>query len=229
MPKRPPRAPRELPVPPDLGTSPRPMRRALATPLGTLWFGRRRGPARVAAGSQRGSGGRRSALRDRQGGVGRVRLARRLRRLVRRLARRGRARAHAAGSAYVCGFSEILAEVKARSARRFAAAAAGWSGTTATRPTSAATGAARTSRSCTCASRTPAHRRRRRARAVQRPHHALPGAGAGGVIAVRPRRAPRPLAAQPARRQAARRARDPGPLQRHGREDRHPTQKPEAT
>ena len=63
-------------------------------------------------------------------------------------------------------------------------------------------------------------RRRCGPRPVQRPHHEVPGARAGGVVAVRRRgRAARSLGAEPARRQAARRDRDAGDLQRHGRED----------
>jgi site-specific DNA-methyltransferase (adenine-specific) len=96
------------------------------------------------------------------------------------------------GSAYVCGFSEILAEVKARSARRFADCRwLVWS-VQATRPTSAATGAAPTSRSCTCAA---LRGRGIDVDAVRIPYNAhttkLPRARPGRVVAVRPRRAPR--------------------------------------
>lgn len=119
MPKRPPRAPRELPVPDDLAGPPQPMRRAHATELGALWHAQ----ADDLLGSMKDGSvdlvvadppynlaketwddlGTMDAYVDWCDGW----LAEVERVLT------------AEGSAYVCGFSEILAEVKARSARRF--------------------------------------------------------------------------------------------------------------
>ncbi|HKE17512.1 MAG TPA: site-specific DNA-methyltransferase [Kofleriaceae bacterium] len=119
MPKRPPRAPRELPVPPDLGAAPRPMRRALATSLGTLWLGLAEDllaatpdrsvdlvvadpPYNLAKEEWDDLGSLDAYVSWCDGWLAEVE----------RVLTPG-------GSAYVCGFSEILAEVKARSARRF--------------------------------------------------------------------------------------------------------------
>ena len=94
MPKRPPRVVRELPVPRDLrGAGPT---RALAGHGRRALARRRPRAARAAADRLRRSRRHRSAVRDREGRVGRVRVDRRVRRLVRSLARRGRARARAA-------------------------------------------------------------------------------------------------------------------------------------
>jgi site-specific DNA-methyltransferase (adenine-specific) len=120
VPKRPPRVLRELPVPADLVGPPGRMRRALDTSLGTLWRARAEDllaslpdgsvdlvvadpPYNIAKEDwdDLGSLDTYVAWCD-------VWLAE----VARVLA--------PTGSAYVCGFSEILAEVKARSTRRFA-------------------------------------------------------------------------------------------------------------
>jgi site-specific DNA-methyltransferase (adenine-specific) len=119
MPKRPPRVTRELPVPPDLAGAPGRMRRALETPLGTLWRARVEDLLPTLA-----DGSVDLVIADPPYNIAKedwddygsldayvtwcdAWLA-------------GVARGLAPhGSAYVCGFSEILAEVKARSARRF--------------------------------------------------------------------------------------------------------------
>src|SRR5919197_6415288 len=119
MPKRPPRAPRELPVPPDLAGAARPMRRAFTTRLGTLWYGCAEDlidslPARsvdlVVADPPY------NLAKEDWDDLGSleayVSWCDSLLAEVERVLTAG-------GSAYVCGFSEILAEVKARSARRF--------------------------------------------------------------------------------------------------------------
>lgn len=118
MPKRPPRIARELPVPADLrGREPV---RALATPAGELW---RADVHELLA--RIPDGGAALVVTDPPYAIGKADwdefesldayvawcdawLAE-----VRRVIGQG-------GSAYVCGFSEILAELKARSARRFA-------------------------------------------------------------------------------------------------------------
>ncbi|HWM85300.1 MAG TPA: site-specific DNA-methyltransferase [Kofleriaceae bacterium] len=119
MPKRPPREPRELPVPRDLGGGPRPMRRALATERGTLWYGCAEDllaaqpdrsvdlvvadpPYNLAKEEWDDLGSLDAYVSWCDGWLAEVE----------RVLTPG-------GSAYVCGFSEILAEVKARSARRF--------------------------------------------------------------------------------------------------------------
>ncbi|MCL4224119.1 MAG: site-specific DNA-methyltransferase [Myxococcales bacterium] len=118
MPKRPPRLPRELPVPRDL-TAPGPTR-ALATAGGELW----RADVHELLGRVP-DGGAALVVTDPPYAIGKADwdefesldayvawcdgwLAE-VRRVV-----------GDAGSAYVCGFSEILAELKVRSARRFA-------------------------------------------------------------------------------------------------------------
>jgi site-specific DNA-methyltransferase (adenine-specific) len=119
MPKRPPRAPRDLPVPTDLTGPPRPMRRAAATARGTLWYGLAEDLlASLADGSVD------LVIADPPYNLAKedwddlgtldayvswcdtwlIEVERVL---------------TPEGSAYVCGFSEILADVKARSARRF--------------------------------------------------------------------------------------------------------------
>lgn len=119
MPKRPPRPPRELPVPTDLTGPPRPMRRAAATTSGTLWYG---------------------LAEDLLASLSDASVDLVIADPPYNLAKEdwddlGTLDAYVTwcdtwlvevervltpeGSAYVCGFSEILADVKARSARRF--------------------------------------------------------------------------------------------------------------
>lgn len=124
MPKRPPRAPRELPVPPDLagtppapGTPPHP---ALATSLGTLHHGRAEDLL-----AQLPDGSVDLVIADPPYNIAKEdwddlgSLDAYVDWCDAWLAQVARVLAPT-GSAYVCGFSEILAEVKARSARRFA-------------------------------------------------------------------------------------------------------------
>src|SRR5688572_13734688 len=119
MPKRPPRLPRELAVPADLARPVGALHQAHATRLGTLYLGR----AEDLLGSL-GDGTVDLVVADPPYNIAKedwddlgsldayvawcdewlAEVARVLR---------------PEGSAYVCGFSEILAEVKARSARRF--------------------------------------------------------------------------------------------------------------
>jgi site-specific DNA-methyltransferase (adenine-specific) len=119
MPKRPPRLPRELTVPPDLTGAPRPMRRAYATELGSLWYGLAEDllaslpassvdlvvadpPYNLAKEAWDDLGSLDAYVSWCDAWL--VEVERVL---------------TPEGSAYVCGFSEILADVKARSARRF--------------------------------------------------------------------------------------------------------------
>ncbi|HLU66629.1 MAG TPA: site-specific DNA-methyltransferase [Kofleriaceae bacterium] len=119
MPKRPPRARRELEVPPDLAGPGRALRRAHATALGALYLGRAEDllatladgsvdlviadpPYNIAKEDWDDLGSLESYVEWCDSWLAEV--ARVL---------------SPDGSAYVCGFSEILAEVKARSARRF--------------------------------------------------------------------------------------------------------------
>ena len=119
MPKRPPRARRELEVPADLAGPAGTPRQAHVTELGALWLGRAEDilagladasvdlvvadpPYNIAKDDWDDLGSLDSYLDWCDGWLAEV--ARVLR---------------PEGSAYVCGFSEILAEVKARSARRF--------------------------------------------------------------------------------------------------------------
>ena len=124
MPKRPPRAPRELPVPPDLaGPAPAPgtpPRTALATSLGTLHHGRAEDLL-----AQLPDGAVNLVIADPPYNIAKEdwddlgSLDAYVDWCDTWLAEVARVLAPT-GSAYVCGFSEILAEVKARSARRFA-------------------------------------------------------------------------------------------------------------
>jgi site-specific DNA-methyltransferase (adenine-specific) len=119
MPKRPPRAPRELEVPVDLARPVGALHRAHATGLGTLYLGRAEDlfaslddasvdlvvadpPYNIAKEDWDDLGSLEAYVDWCDMWLGEV---------VRVL--------RPEGSAYVCGFSEILAEVKARSARRF--------------------------------------------------------------------------------------------------------------
>ncbi|HTE53078.1 MAG TPA: site-specific DNA-methyltransferase [Kofleriaceae bacterium] len=119
MPKRPPRAPRELPVPDDLTGPPHPMRKALTTARGTLWYGAADDllaslpdrsvdlvvadpPYNLAKEAWDDLGSLDAYVAWCDGWLAEVERV-----------------LSAEGTAYVCGFSEILAEVKARSARRF--------------------------------------------------------------------------------------------------------------
>ena len=122
------------------------------------------------------------------------------------------------GSAYVCGFSEILADVKARSAKRFAGCR--WLVWYYRNKANLGRDWGRSHESIL-------HLRGEDARidvdAVRVPYNGHTTKYPARVQAVNSqygaRRAPRSLGAEPARRQAARRDRDPGDLQRHGRED----------
>ena len=122
------------------------------------------------------------------------------------------------GSAYVCGFSEILADVKARSARRFASCR--WLVWYYRNKANLGRDWGRSHESIL-------HLRGEATRvdvdAVRIPYNGHTTKYPARVQAVssqyaRARRA-RSVGAQPARRQAARRHRDPGDLQRHGGED----------
>jgi site-specific DNA-methyltransferase (adenine-specific) len=121
MPKRPPRIDRELPRPADLKGDPSPMRRAWEGAGGVLWYA----DCLELLGSL-ADGSVDLVIADPPYAIDKaewdefesleVYLAwcdRWMAELERVLA--------PTGTAYVCGFSEILAEVKARSARRFAA------------------------------------------------------------------------------------------------------------
>lgn len=119
MPKRPPRKALQIPVPEDLAGEPRPMRVAAKTDLGTLYYGLAEDllaaqpdgsvdlvvtdpPYNLSKEAWDDLGSLDSYVEWCDGWLAEI---------VRVLAPHG--------SAYVCGFSEILAEVKARSSRRF--------------------------------------------------------------------------------------------------------------
>src|SRR5688500_18000360 len=115
MPVRPPRVPRTLPVPPDLAGAAGGMRAALATDLGTLWLARAED---LLASLAPGSVG--LVVADPPYNIAKEdwddlgSLETYVDWCDAWLAQVARALAPT-GSAYVCGFSEILAEVKARS------------------------------------------------------------------------------------------------------------------
>ena len=219
MPKRPPRVARELPVPRDLrgaGPDARPRgrrRRAVARRRARAARHARRRLASISSSpirrtrSPRPSGT--SSSRSRSTSTGAIRW---LAEVARVLAPHG--------SAYVCGFSEILADVKARSAKPVRGLPLADLVLPQQGEPRHATGAARTSRSSTCAART----RSIDVDAVRVPYNGHTTKYPARVQAVSSqygaRRAARSLGAEPARRQAARRDRDPGDLQRHDREDR---------
>ncbi|RMH38948.1 MAG: site-specific DNA-methyltransferase, partial [Deltaproteobacteria bacterium] len=120
MPKRPPRVARTLPVPDDLAGPPSPMRLAARTALGSLWYADALDLLRSID-----DGAVDLVIADPPYAVAKAEwdefesLDAYVDWCDAWLAEVERVLAPA-GSAYVCGFSEILAEVKARSARRFA-------------------------------------------------------------------------------------------------------------